>query len=953
MSSRTILILGFFVGIILSSAVSNITYAALHPSYSSKAVVDTVPFYVGGKYDPAVPRPNEFLTRPLGLWPLWYNELVTFINALAQHSGRVVVESHGKTHEGRELFNIFISSPEHIRNLEKYRAAMDKLADPDQVRSTAERDALIESLPAFAWLGYSIHGDELSGVDAAVQLAYHLGAANDSATLNILNNVVVIIDPSENPDGRERYLRMLQTYESHVPNYDAEAMQHGGVWPWGRGNHYLFDLNRDCILATQPETLGKLKTIQKWHPVLAVDGHEMGAYATYLFSPPREPINYNTPANVLKWYEPFQKDQAAAFDQRGWPYYSGEWNEQWYPGYTSAWPTFFGTVGILYEQAGVGGGMIKQRDDYLLTYHESVNHQFTSSLANLATAANNRRELLKDYHEARRTIVNQGRTSRLQFLFVPDADELKTNRFIASLLAQGIKVQKSRTGFTVSEATDIYHHQHRPKEFPAGTYIVNTAQPNGALAKAVLEFDPHFKTEFLTEERRYLEKFNDSRMYEVSAWSASLAYDMEAYATTSSIGAATDPVENLPVSAGRLINGEGQFGFVVDMQGEKTYRLLTRLFDEELTVYASEKPFTIEGKDYKSGSLLLRKRGNRPELAAVLERLAVEIGIDVVGVNTGNSTKGSDLGAATFHLLESPRIALIVGDGVDFTSAGSLWFTIDREIQMPHSLIQSTELGRSDLSKYNVIVIPSGWGEALQFILGKHGAQTLDRWVNSGGTLVVTGRSSFWAADTLTGLSQARSRSQVLDKLEVYQRATEREMKAEAPAVDTMALWHPDKVPAAEKEAKPKGETPSGPPADKKSAEELEKWQQRFMPRGAILRANVDTEDWLAFGLKGQVPVMVYSGQTLLAMDPVKAVARFSPDKNSLRLSGLLWPEAQERWAGSAYATRENKGKGQVILFANDPNIRAYFWGTRRLFVNAILYGPGMTAGWEPYEQQP
>jgi hypothetical protein len=932
----------------------NTALAGLHPSYSEKAVVDTVPFYKDGKYDPSVPHPNDFLEHPLGQWPQRYYEMAAYVKVLAESSPRVMLQTRGTTHEGRELFSIFISSPENIANLEKYRTVMDKVAAPDKVTSTAQLDSLIRDLPAFAWLGYSIHGDELSGTDAAVQLAYHLAAANDSATLHLLDNVITIIDPCENPDGRERYLSMLQTYKSAVPNYDNSAMQHRGVWPWGRGNHYLFDLNRDCILVNQPETPGKLATIQKWHPVLTVDAHEMGANATYLFSPPREPINYNTPPHVRKWYDVYQKDQAAAFDRRGWPYYSGEWNDQWYPGYTSAWPTFFGAIGILYEQAGVDGAMVKQRDDYLLTYHEAVNHQFTSSLTNLFTTADNRRELLKDYYQARKKIVEDGRKSRLQFLFVPDGDELKMKRFIESLTAQGIVVQRAVESFSVGSATDIYHTEHKSKTFPAGTYIVNTAQPNGALAKAVLEFDPHFKKEFLEEERRELEKHNRTRMYEVSAWSLPLAYDLDAYATTSSFKVTTETVDSVTLSDGHLVNPEARFGFVVDMEGEKTYRLLARLFGEELIVYAAEKPFTVEGKSFKSGALLLRKRGNREDLAAVLEKLAQEVGITIYGVNTGLSTEGSHLGAPTFRLLAQPKIALVLGDGMDFTSVGSLWFTIDKELHIPHSLIQVRSLRSGDLSKYNVIVIPSSWGGVLNSQLGKEGAKKLERWVRNGGTLVLTGRAAIWAADTTTALSQVRLRRQVLDKLDKYRRQLERELRAEKPPVDTMVVWHPDKVPEEGKAKKAK-ETKEGKPQKPglEKTKELEQWWRRFYPRGAILCADIDTEHWLAFGMKARVPVMVYSTYVLMSAPPVKTVARFSSEASRLRLSGLLWPEARRQWAGSAYVTRETKGKGQIIMFATDPNMRAYFWGTRKMFVNAILYGPGMTHGFEPYAEMP
>ncbi len=920
--------------------------AELHPSYSSKAVIDTVPFYDTSTYDQTVPKPNDYFTEPFGSWPSRYYEIRSYLKALADNSDRVLIEQHGTTHEGRTLVHLVISTPENIRNLDSLRTHMDKIAEP----ANTITDSDLESQPAFAWLAYSIHGDEMSGSDAAVAMAYHLAAANDSATLHLLENVVIIIDPCENPDGRERYLSMLQTYKSYVPNYDAQSLQHSGVWPWGRTNHYLFDLNRDWILLTQPETIGRVKTILKYHPVLGVDAHEMGAYATYLFSPPREPINYNTPDNVMKWYEVFRNDQARAFDEHGWSYYTGEWNEQWYIGYGSAWPTFFGTVGILYEQAGVDGGMVKQRDDYILTYHESVNHQFTSSLANLQTVANNRVALLRDYHNARQAIVNKGKKNGLTFLFVPDDDQVKMNRFIRSLIEQDIKVYKATEKFTVSSATDIYHTTYSSKQFPAGTYIVSTAQPQGALAKAILEFDLHLKKSFLEEERRELEKGRGSRMYEISAWSVPMGYNLDAYYTKSRIQVAQEPVTTLTEPTGQLTNSSARYGFLIDMEGELTYRILNSLFARGLYVYVSEKPFTVEGRAYKAGTLLLRKRGNPDNLPDILTRLAQEVGINVFGVNTGLSTKGSQLGAPTFRLLKQPKVALVFGSPFGNTSVGSMWFTIDKQLEMPHSLVSSNELLYTDLSPYNVLIVPSSWG-GLHQVLGKQGKQKLSEWVKNGGVLILSGSSAAWAADTMTALSQVRLKRQMIDKLDKYSRILERELAADSPVVDTMELWHPEKIPAEEQPAREDKAGGMGK-MSKDEMQEYDRWQQRFYPRGVILAADIDTEDWLAFGLKKRMPVMSYTRNAFLAGESVKTVARLTPEETKLRLSGLLWPEARQRWAGTAYVTRERHGKGQIIMFAGEPFMRAYWYGTRQMFVNALLYGPGFTQGGAPYEKQ-
>ncbi len=917
--------------------------AGVHPSYSEKLPVDTVPFYTGGNYDQSLPTPNDHLRHPLGQWPQRYHELVSFVTEIASRSPRVRLEVHGESYEGRKLYNVLVSSEDNIARLDEIKRGIDLLADPKQVTGKAQLDSLVEYSPAVAWLGYSIHGDELSGVDAAAQLIYHLAAGNDEATLNILDNVVVIIDPIENPDGRERYMTMLDTYGSHVPNYDKNALQHQGVYPWGRTNHYLFDLNRDWILLRQTETTGRVRTVVDWHPQLVVDAHEMGPDATYLFSPPRQPINYNIPENVMKWYSAFAKDQAGAFDRRGWPYYTGEWNDQWYPGYGSAWATFGGAVGILYEMAGVDGRFVRQRDNYLLTFHEAVNKQFTSSLANISTAATNRRALLRDYHNTRKQITSRGEKSGLTFVIVPGHDEIKMKRFVETLVHLGIDVERTTKAFVAKSCVDVFGESSQTKSFPSGAYLVRAAQPDGALAKAILEFDPHLNLEFLEEERREIEKFDDTRMYETSTWSLPLAYGLEAYAINSA-QVATESVTEVVLSEGTLVNPDAHYGFVVDMVGEKTFLLMNRLFAEELVFYGSKKPFTIEGRSFGPGALVLRSRGNPGNMPVILGRLAEDIGIDIVGVNTGLSSEGSLLGAPTFRLMKRPKIALFTGNGINYGSFGQLWYCIDRELEIPHSLLDIANFNRMDLSPYNVLVLPSSWGP-LSSRVDKQGGKKLKQWVEGGGTLICTNESAAWAADTARGFCSVRLKRQVLDKLPKYLTGLQRERAAESPVVDTMAIWHPERVSAVKTEDDDK-------PAkvDKKTAKENDKWQRKFFPRGVYFLAHLDTDHWMNIGMGDRIPVSYYGGYCFMADKPVATFARLA-DTDQLRLSGLLWPEARERWANGVYGAREKIGKGQIIMFAQDPNFRAYNYGTRTLFVNALLYGPGMgSSANEPYE---
>jgi hypothetical protein len=903
-----------------------------NPIYAPGIVPDTVPHYDTSSYDRTIPAPNSFTQYPIGQYPARWYEVLNYARAVAEKSDRVNIVTQGRTHEGRELVYLLISSPRNLQNVETLRGNMLRLADPSQSISPVDFDKLVQTQPAFAWMGYSIHGDELSGTDAAVRLIWHLAAANDSATIRLLDNVVVIVDPSENPDGRDRILSMLETYRSGVPNWDAQAMQHNGVWPWGRANHYWFDLNRDWIFVTQPETQARMQTILKYHPLMVVDAHEMGSDDNFLFGKPREPINPNTPPSVMKWMTTFTHEQAEALDTHGWPYYTGEWHEQWYIGYGSAWPTMFGALAILYEQANVGGGAILQSGNYLLHYQEAVHHQFASSLANLTSLTNHRVEMLRDYRETRRQIADNGRKSNLTYLIAPGRDRVRLNTFVKSLTDQGIQVQKATIDFTVGNAIDMFHKAVTSKRLPAGTIIVSTAQPHGALVKAILDFDPHFDQTELDLERTEVLKTGGTRQYETTAWSVALGYGLEAYTSTAGISVAMEPVTTLPVPTGRLENPAAQVGFMVNMQGELTYRLLNQLYQHGVVVFTSENAVTVEGRRFERGSLYIRKRGNAPDVAATLEKLAAQVGITIYGVNTGFATEGSMLGAPTFRLLNEPRLALVVGSPTDFTSAGSIWFTIDEQLELPHSLINVEGLPYTNLDKYNVLIVPDAWGGELGQHLGKGGTEKLRNWVQGGGTLILVGSSAAWAADTSTGLSEVRLRSQVIDKLADWDKSRAREKAAFSVTVDTTALWHPERAPK---------DTSKEQATDAKVSSEEEQYATRFQPRGAYLLAEVDTTDWLAFGQTDHLPVLLYTDKIFLSKDPVTTTARLTSEKNALRLSGLLWPEATERWAGSAFLTHESSGNGQLILFAGEPNTRAYSWGTRTFLANAILYGPG------------
>lgn len=897
-------------------------------------------FFPDGTYDSLIPSPEKILGFEIGAKPCRYEEMVKYLFVLDQSSPEVLLQEYGQTHEGHKLYYLIISSPENMARLDQIKEEISLLADPRKLSGENQAKKLIETIPAIAWMAYSIHGDELSSTDAALQLAYQLTAGTDTLTKRLKQNLVIIIDPLQNPDGRERFLSQVQSFSGNITSWDVNSLQHNGLWPWGRGNHYLFDLNRDWFALVHPESKGKIKSILEWNPQVMVDCHEMGPFDTYLFSPPREPFNPFMISTIHKWWKKFAQDQAKAFDRYGWSYYTREWNEEWFPGYGSSWSIYLGAVGILYEQAGVQGSQVKRPDGNILTYRETVHHQFTSSLANLTTTANHRQELLSDFYQEKKNAVQS--KSVTTYIFVPAENESRTPEFIQTLLLQNIEVKQAKADFTASDLTDIWRTQFSKTTFPKGTYLVSSAQPLRLLVKTILEFDLRMPSSFLADERKELEKKKETKLYEITSWSVPLAYNLEAYRTDKPVTASTEPVTEVTQPAGRLENPQAAYGYLFSYGTTGSVLVVARLLEQNFKLRVAEKPSTVQGKKFPAGTILLRISENPAQLSSALKKLAQEYGIEIFGINTALAEDGADLGGNEFELLQLPKIGLLANSPIDFTDFGAIWHLIDQKLKMRATALDIDRLGWSDLSLYNVLIFPSSWGGGEEFArqLGKGGMAKLKQWIEAGGTLIAMGNAAAFAADTAGGLSQVKLKEQVLDSLSSYETALAKIDSVETYKIDTLDLWEPKPTPA------PAGKKESVEKAglsEPKGLKEADERGRLFMPRGAIFRVDLDQEQWLSYGAGSKVPVLVYTSNAFLTKDPTLTVGRFA-SQNKLRLSGLLWPEARQRWTRTSYLTRESKGKGQIILFATPPNFRGYFAGAERLLINAILLGPGMGA---------
>lgn len=897
------------------------------------------PLYKNGTYEQNIPSPEEVLGFSLGERPVRYEEVVKYLKTLSRKTPRVKLVEAGMTHENRRLYYALVSSAENMTRLDEIKDKIATLSDPRKLKSGREAQDITSETPAIAWLMYSIHGDELSGVDAGLMMAYQLAAGTDTLSKKLRRELVVGIDPIENPDGRERFLAQMEQWRGLLPNSDAQSIQHTGVWPWGRGNHYLFDLNRDWFILSQPESRARVQALVNWHPQLVVDAHEMGSYETFLFPPPREPFNPNLSPAILKWTNTLSEEQAKAFDQYGWSYYTREWNEEWYPGYGSSLPVYHGAIGILYEQASTEGTSIKRPDGTVLTFRESVHHQFISSVANLTTLANHREEILNDFYGMKKEASAKSKSGAQAYYIVPGGNPSRANRLIGKLLMQNIEIETAEADFQVRDARSYWEAAPAAKKLPKGTFIIRLDQPLRPLINTILEFDPRMTTEFLKSERESLERGEGTRMYEVSAWSLPMAYNVEAYASSTSPGVKTKPVGELPAPIGRVTNPDPAYGFVINYSDDNAITALLKVFESGCKVRIAREPFQIEGNAFSRGSLLLRRNENPPDLPKRIAEIAQTSGAAVYGVNTARSQDGPDLGGGEFELLAPPKIAVLSGPSISLSDFGVIWYLLDHELKYPFSILNNGNFEGFDLRKYNVLILPSASGgtETYQQMFGKKGIEKLKNWVNGGGTLIGIENGAAFLADSATGFSQVKLRRQALKEIALYEAAAEQERQIGKTKIDSLTIWE------GKDSTAPKAALSKDAEKDKEDLKALEAEDQQlrlFMPRGAILKVDLDETYWLNFGVGDKVPAILYTSNAYFAKKPVETAGRFARAPG-LRMSGLLWPEAKKRWENTAYATREALGNGQIILFAGEPDFRSYFYGTGRMLINSMLLGPG------------
>jgi len=849
--------------------------------------------------DPQIPTLQKVIGHSWGRDITSHAEMERYLRALVKAApDRAALVPYGKTYEGRTLAYLIIASPEHLQQREAIRAANRQLADPRNLTPDEAHD-LTANQPALVWLAYGIHGNETSGPEAALLTAYHLLADRRPATRKLLDNVVVLIDPLQNPDGHERFVSVYRETRGVFPDAQPLATEHTERWPGGRSNHYLFDMNRDWFLQSQRESQARAAAYLNWQPQIFVDAHEMGSDATYFFTPKADPINPFYLPQQIESLDLLGRQLARRFDEHGFAYTTREMFDGFYPGYGSTWPTFQGGLANLWEQAGVRGLLIRRSDEQTLRLADAIRHHYVSSLATVEFAAANARRLVDQFYEARRRSIQLGEEGPVRDYFLPPTANPQRTASLAGLLRNnGVEVRRVSRAFKV-DCDDMRTAQHERRQIPAGSFHIPVAQPAGRLVRVLLDRRVDLEPEFVQRQvQRNADRFPDE-IYDVTAWSLPLAFGVDCLAAASAVQVPSEPWDGVR-QAGRVVGGRAQVAYLVPDHDAALPAVLSWL-RQGLRVHVADRDFRLGDDDCPRGTLILRTAENPDSLHAAMAQAARDHGLRILAAQTGLVSAGAQLGGPHIKWVRPPKAALLVDRPTSY-AAGHTWYLFDQVWRYPITRVAGSNLSRLDLNEFNVLVLPDGDYSGREGP-GEKDIGRLRQWVSDGGTLVLVKRAALWATQKPVALLGVQAKNK------------------------------PARLPAESKPAadKPAGEATAEPAAEPADA-----------APGAFLKADVFREHWLTFGCADTLDVF-YQGNVILTPPDLakgRSLVTFAAASDALA-SGFCWPETLELVARTPYLLYEAQGAGHVVAFTDDPNFRAMYPASQRLFLNAVLFGPG------------
>jgi len=645
------------------------------------------------KFDQTIPKPSEVIGHEVGEWHVTHDKLVQYMYAIANSSDRVIIEETGRTYENRPLLILKVSSPDNLKNLEKIKENHISLTNGKKISD-------FTNMPTVVYQGFSVHGNEASGSNASLLGLYYLAASNETETLEILNNTVILYDPCLNPDGLQRFANWVNSNKNLIPNPDNNDREFSEVWPGGRTNHYWFDLNRDWLPVQLPESKARIKTFTDWLPNIVTDHHEMGTNSTFFFQPgvpsrvnPLIPnINQELTENIAKYHSEY-------LDKIGSLYYSKENYDDFYFGKGSTYPDINGSIGILFEQ-GSSRGHIQQSQNGILTFPFTIKNQLTTIISTLNAASSLRTQLLSYMNEFYIKALDEVNNSKINGIgFGNNYD--KTSSFQLAKILKSHKI-------------DVYETNNKNYK-----YYIPLKQKKSRLIKAMFETSTTFE---------------DSLFYDVSAWTFPLAFNVNHEFLKKEL----DVVKSFDEPKGK-VSDFSDYGYLIKPHDYNIPKLINSLQEKGIRLKSSSKSFKINSDYFDYGSLLIPVVGqsiSSKNIYDVLNTISNETGIDVYALKSGYEDN-IGFGSNSFTTIKKPKIGLIVGSGVRAYDAGEIWHLFDTRYEIPITKIDIKNLNRVNLSQYTHVILPSYSGTDLS-------TTKIQDFLKSGGNLIAYRSSINW-----------------------------------------------------------------------------------------------------------------------------------------------------------------------------------------------------------------
>ena len=820
----------------------------------------------GVRYNPSISRPEEIMSHKIGLRHTRTDQVVDYFEALASQSNRVIVTDHALTHEGRRLIHAIVTHPDNHKKLDSIRLANLTLSDsPNKIK-----DSDLENMPMIAYLGFSIHGNEASGTEAAILLLYHLTAGNGKEIDRILKNTVLLIDPMFNPDGRARFVNWVNGNRGAVATSDEQDREHNEPWPGGRTNHYLFDLNRDWMPVTQPESNGRIKLFHHWRPQFILDAHEMGGNSTFFFQPGiTSRNNPNTPQGTFDLANKLVPFHSKRLDSIQSMYLTKESYDDFYYGKGSTFSDIHGSVGILFEQAS-SGSLQSKTNQGRLTYAFTIRNHYMSSLGTLDGLVALRNQFLEYHRDFYASSSLEAKKNPIKGYLI----SLKENRTRAQMLIQNL--QKHRiVAYALKKTITVKQTKYNATE----AVIIPTNQPQTRFLKAIME---------------KVTEFEDSLFYDVSAWTLPLAYGVKSHELKQNpkthIGSR---LKEMVLDGGEVIGGRAKSAYIMKWNRYYAPKSLYKILDSGIKPRLTNAPFStmINGNEveFERGTIVVPVN-QRDADAIITEREIHQIMIDlaesnhvqIYASNTAATASGSFLGGATHTVLEKPKVAILSGPGTSSYGVGEIWHLTNSRMKIPSSLLNAENLSKWKLAKYNTILVPDVYYDELE----STDIENLKEWVLNGGTLIGTQTGSSWIIN-----------KKILD---------EKLKKTENMKLD-IAYDQVQKVNGAQRIG------------------------------GAIFEVELDNTHPIAYGYNKKTPLF-RRGTHFFELSERNAanVGRYTNDP---LVSGYISEEKTSEIKNTASIIARRQGRGHIVLFADNPSFRAFWYGTDGLLLNAIFFG--------------